>query len=151
MEICIAVTAEHVTFPHIVKNIADIIGVIDSTEKGGGHYTGPIVLLGFYNPFAFVLPGSDALQKGLNEAIEKEVVAHFPNVTFANPFPVFNPKTSEKAEKKAICKYTEMCNPNVQKPGGKPAGEDGDIHPTVAGYKAIAKLVNEAWLANPAH
>ncbi len=151
VEICIAVTAEHVTFPHIVKNIADIIGVIDSTEKGGGHYTGPIVLLGFYNPFAFVLPGSDALQKGLNEAIEKEVVAHFPNVTFANPFPVFNPKTSEKAEKKAICKYTEMCNPNVQKPGGKPAGEDGDIHPTVAGYKAIAKLVNEAWLANPAH
>jgi lysophospholipase L1-like esterase len=148
---CIVVTAESTTFPHIVKNIGDIIGVLDSTEPGGGHYTGAIVLLGFYNPYSFVLPGSDGLQKALNEALEKEVVAHFPNVTFANPFPVFNPKTSEKAEKTAICKYTEMCNPNVQKPGGKPAGEDGDIHPTVAGYKAIAKLVNEAWEANPAH
>jgi lysophospholipase L1-like esterase len=148
---CVGETAETITFPHIVKNIGDIIGVIDSTSPGGGHYTGPIVLLGFYNPFAFVLPGSDGLQKALNEALEEEIVEHFPNVTFANPFPTFNPKGSEKEEKKAICKYTEMCNPNVQKPGGKPAGEDGDIHPTVAGYKAIAKLVNEAWLANPAH
>ncbi len=151
VQICIVDTAESTTFPHIVKNIGDIIGVLDSTESGGGHYTGAIVLLGFYNPYAFVLPGSDALQKALNEALEKEIVAHFPNVTFANPFPIFNPQTTEKAEKKAICKYTEMCNPNVQKPGGKPAGEDGDIHPTVAGYKAIATLVNEAWLANPAH
>ena len=151
VEGCILLTAEKTTFPHIVKNIGDIIGVIDSTEPGGGHYTGAIVLLGFYNPFAFVLPGSDGLQLALNEALEKEIVAHFPNVTFANPFPTINPKTSEKAEKKAICKYTEMCNPNVQKPGGKPVGEDGDIHPTLAGYKLIAKLVNEAWLANPAH
>ena len=151
VSICIAITAESTTFPHIVKNIGDIIGVIDSTEPGGGHYTGAIVLLGFYNPFSFVLPGSDGLQVALNEALEKEVVAHFPNVTFANPFPKINPKKSEKVEKEAICKYTEMCNPNVQKPGGKPVGEDGDIHPTVAGYKLIAKLVNEAWLANPAH
>jgi lysophospholipase L1-like esterase len=148
---CVLVTAEHVTFPHIIKNIGDILGVIDSTEPGGGHYTGAIVLLGFYNPYSFVLPGSDGLQKALNELLEKEVVAHFPNVTFANPFPVINKGKTEKAEKESICKYTEMCNPNVQKPGGKPAGEDGDIHPTVAGYKAIAKLVNEAWLANPAH
>jgi lysophospholipase L1-like esterase len=151
VSLCIAITAEKVTFPHIVKNVGDIIGVIDSTEPGGGHYTGAIVLLGFYNPYSFVLPGSDGLQEALNEALEKEVVAHFPNVTFANPFPLVNPKGSEKEEKKAICKYTEMCNPNVQKPGGKPVGEDGDIHPTLAGYKAIAKLVNEAWLANPAH
>jgi lysophospholipase L1-like esterase len=151
VEVCVVVTAENTTFPHIVKNIGDIIGVLDSTEPGGGHYTGAIVLLGFYNPYSFVLPGSDGLQKALNEALEKEIVAHFPNVTFANPFPVFNPKKSEAVEKAAICKYTEMCNPNVQKPGGKPAGEDGDIHPTLAGYKKIAALVNEAWLANPAH
>jgi lysophospholipase L1-like esterase len=151
VSLCIASTAEKTTFPHIVKNIGDIIGVIDSTEPGGGHYTGAIVLLGFYNPYSFVLPGSDGLQEALNEALEKEIVAHFPNVTFANPFPLVNPKGSEKEEKKAICKYTEMCNPNVQKPGGKPVGEDGDIHPTLTGYKAIAKLVNEAWLANPAH
>jgi len=71
-------------------------------------------------------------------------------VTYANPYPVFNKGPSEAKEQESICKYTEMCNPNVQKPGGKPAGKDGDIHPTVTGYKALAKLVNEAWLANPA-
>jgi lysophospholipase L1-like esterase len=147
---CIIYTAEHVTFPHIVGNIADILGVLDSTEPGGGHYTGPIVLLGFYNPYSFTLPGSDVLQVRLNQAIEKEVVPHFPNVTYANPYPVFNKGPSEAKEQESICKYTEMCNPNVQKPGGKPAGKDGDIHPTVTGYKALAKLVNEAWLANPA-
>jgi hypothetical protein len=38
----------------------------------------------------------------------------------------------------------------VQVAGGKPAGEDGDIHPTIAGYKELAKLVNAAYLANPA-
>jgi lysophospholipase L1-like esterase len=151
VKICIVETAENVTFPHILKNIGDILGVLDSTEPGGGHYTGPIVLLGFYNPDSFVLPGSDTLQVALNHAIEKEVVPHFPNVTFANPFPVINKGKTEKAEQESICKYTEMCNPSVQKPGGKPEGKDGDIHPTVAGYKAIAKLVNEAWLANPAH
>ena len=124
--------------------------MLDSTEPGGGHYTGPIVLLGFYNPYSFTLPGSDVLQVRLNQAIEKEVVPHFPNVTYANPYPVFNKGPSEAKEQESICKYTEMCNPNVQKPGGKPAGKDGDIHPTVTGYKALAKLVNEAWLANPA-
>jgi lysophospholipase L1-like esterase len=151
VQVCVIETAEEVTFPHILKNIGNIIGAIDSTGPGGGHYTGAIVLLGFYNPFSFVLPGSDVLQKALNEKLETEIVAHFPNVTFANPFPVFNKGKTEKAEKESICKYTEMCNPNVQKPGGKPAGEDGDIHPTLVGYKAFAKIVNEAWLANPAH
>jgi lysophospholipase L1-like esterase len=151
VSICVANAAEERVFPQIIRNIDDVIGTIDSSEPGGGHYTGPIVLLGFYNPDAFVLPGSNSLQRALNKAIEEDVLPYFPNVTFANPFPVFNPvEKSEKKQKETICKYTEMCNPNVQKPGGKPAGEDGDIHPTVAGYKAIAKLVNEAYLANPA-
>ena len=34
-----------------------------------------------------------------------------------------------------------MCNPNVQVPGGKPEGKDGDIHPSIKGYKALGKLV----------
>lgn len=152
VEQCVIHAAFTEVFPRVLQHMGDILGAIDSTEPGGGHYAGPIVLLGFYNPFAFVLPGSNGLQELFNELIEEEVVANFPNVTFANPFPVFNPVgKSEKKQKEAICKYTEMCNPNVQKPGGKPAGEDGDIHPTLAGYKKIAKLVNEAYLANPAH
>jgi lysophospholipase L1-like esterase len=141
--VCITETDENVTVPHILKNLGDILGVID-----GAGYKGPIILMGFYNPDAFVLPGSDALQEGTNAAVEKEVVSHFPNVTYANPFPVFNKGAGVKAstEQKSICKYTEMCNPND--PGGSEG--DGDIHPTIAGYKALAKLVNEAYLANPA-
>ncbi len=132
--VCIKETDEKVTVPHILKNIGDILGVIDNAG-----YTGPIVLIGFYNPDTFVLPGSDALQEGTNAAVEAEVVSKFPNVTYANPFPVFNKGAGVKAstEEKSICKYTEMCN-------------DEDIHPTIAGYKALAKLVNEAYLANPA-
>jgi lysophospholipase L1-like esterase len=152
-EECIKETDEHVTAPHIISNIGDILGVLDSTSTGGGHYTGPIVLVGFYNPDAEVLTGSDALQEGLNKAVEEEILPNFPNVTFANPFPVFNKGAATETspgkgatEQKSICKYTEMCNPND--PGGSKG--DGDIHPTPTGYKELAKLVNTAYLANPA-
>jgi GDSL-like Lipase/Acylhydrolase family len=149
---CIGFTAQNKTFPHIIGNLGKILGAIDSQEPGGGHYTGAIVLIGFYNPDSFVLPGSDALQKGLNSAIETNLVPNFPNVTYANPFSKFNPAPEQgPKEKKAIETYTEMCNPNVQKPStGKDPGCEGDIHPTLAGYKLLGKIVNEAYLANPA-
>jgi lysophospholipase L1-like esterase len=144
---CIAVTSEKVTAPHIVANIADILGVLDSTAPGGGHYTGPIVLLGFYNPDALVLPGSDALQEGLNAAVEADLLPHFPNVTFANPFPVFNHGKTPAQEQQSICTFTEMCN--INDPGG--SSDDGDIHPSPLGYEVLGRLVNQAYLANPAH
>jgi lysophospholipase L1-like esterase len=144
---CIQVTSEKVTAPHILANIADIIGVLDSTAPGGGHYTGPIVLVGFYNPDALVLPGSDALQQGLDAAVEAEILPHFPNVSFANPFPVFNRGSSPELEQASICKYTEMCNPND--PGG--SKDDGDIHPSPLGYGVLGWLVNQAYLDNPAN
>jgi lysophospholipase L1-like esterase len=143
---CIQVTSEKVTAPHIIANIADILGVLDSTAPGGGHYTGPIVLLGFYNPDALILPGSDALQEGLNAAIEADILPHFPNVTLANPFPVFNRGKEPAREQASICEYTEMCNP--ADPGG--SSDDGDIHPSPLGYEVLGRLVNQAYLANPA-
>ncbi len=143
---CIAVTSEKVTVPHILANIGDILGVLDSTAPGGGHYAGPIVLLGFYNPDALILPGSDALQEGLNAAVEADILPHFPNVTFANPFPVFNRGNKPAKEQASICKFTEMCNPNV--PGG--SSDNGDIHPSPLGYEVLGRLVNRAYLANPA-
>lgn len=153
--LCVGFTAKEVTFPHILKNIGDILGVIDSKEPGGGHYTGAIILMGFYNPDGIVLPGSDLLQDGFNTAIEKEIVPLFPNVTFANPLPTFNKGATVKTEQVSICRFTEMCNPNVQVAEGKnPAspvfGKDGDIHPSALGYVTLGKLANEAWLANPA-
>jgi lysophospholipase L1-like esterase len=150
---CIGFTATNVTFPHILGNLGKILGAIDSQETGGGHYTGAIVLQGYYNPDSFELPGSDALQIALNNAVQEKVVPNFPNVTYANPFPVFNKGGEAKptVEKKSIEKYTEMCNPNVQKPEtGADPGCEGDIHPSLAGSKALGKLVNEAYLANPA-
>jgi lysophospholipase L1-like esterase len=149
---CIGATAASKTFPHILNNVGKILGAIDSTSPGGGHYAGAIVLEGYYNPDSFVLPGSDALQSNLNALMQSEVVSKFPNVTYANPFPKVNPAPElGPKEKKAIEKYTEMCNPNVQKPStGNDPGCEGDIHPTLAGYKLLGKLTNEAYLANPA-
>jgi lysophospholipase L1-like esterase len=143
---CIAVTSEKVTVPHILANIGDILGVLDNAGPGGGHYTGPIVLLGFYNPDALVLPGSDALQEGLNAAVEADILPHFANVTFANPFPIFNRGRKPAKEQASICKYTEMCN--LEDPGG--SSDDGDIHPSPLGYEVMGRLVNQAYLANPA-
>jgi lysophospholipase L1-like esterase len=143
---CIAVTSEKVTAPHILANIAQILGVLDNTGTGGGHYTGPIILVGFYNPDALILPGSDALQEGLNAAVEADILPHFPNVTFANPFPVFNRGNKPAREQASICKYTEMCNPSD--PGG--SEDNGDIHPSPLGYEVLGRLVNRAYLANPA-
>jgi len=143
---CIAGKAIYVTIPRIVKNTEDVLEKLDTV----GGYTGPIMLMGYYNPDTFVLEGTDPLQEHANEELAK-AASKFSNVTFANPFPVFNKGATEKAEQASICKYTEMCNPNVQVAGGSPAGKDGDIHPTVAGSHVLARLINEAYLANPAH
>ncbi len=142
---CIGFAAPNITFPHIVENIGKTIGALNAVG-----YKGPIVLIGFYNPNRFELgAATDQLQKNLNEAIEKNILPAFSNVTYANPFPVFNKQDPFKTsvEEKAICKYTEMCNPNV---GGKPNATGGDIHPSLKGYKTLGKLVNEAYMANPA-
>jgi len=146
---CISAESKNVIVPAILKNLGDIIVQLDL--KG---YTGPIVLLGFYNPDTFILPSSDELQSATNTAVEDVLLPELKtdygitNVTYANPFPVFNKDSGTNAakEKEAICKYTEMCNTND--PGGSEG--KGDIHPSPAGYKELAKLVNKAYLENPA-
>jgi len=149
---CILPTATKRTFPHILDNLGKIVEAISSTNPGGGHYTGAIVLVGFYNPYASLLFGSNWLQARLNQLVEANIVSKFPNVTYANPFPKFNPGSEESLKaKKAIEKYTEMCNPTVQSPiSGLDPGCEGDVHPSLAGYKLLGKLVNEAYLVNPA-
>ena len=94
-------------FAHILTNVGTAIG----TLRNYG-YTGPVVVLGFYNPESFVLAESDTLQKALNEAFESYIGANAfgPGVTYGNPFPIFNPQGNKVAEEKAICRYTEWCN-----------------------------------------
>jgi hypothetical protein len=143
---CIAAKAIYVTTARIVQNTVDVAKKLD--EVGG--YTGPIVVIGFYNPDAFVLPGSDALQEFVNVKVKEGLEASgLTNIHWANPMPKFNHIPGSAAqEKAAIAKYTEMCNPNVQKvETGLAPGCEGDIHPSLAGYKLMAKLANEAYLA----
>jgi lysophospholipase L1-like esterase len=139
-------------FTHILTNIGVDIGVL--REYG---YTGKVVVLGFYNPQALVLAGSDELQEALNAHLEGAVAgdAYGPGVTVANPFDKFNytPGKSAKHQQEHLEKYTEYFNAqdkkvNLEKTLGHEVTEaeaaadpEGDIHPTAAGYKVMGSLV----------
>ncbi|MEA2314199.1 MAG: hypothetical protein QOI03_891 [Solirubrobacteraceae bacterium] len=149
---CIAAHAPAL-FEKIVKHIVETMGAIDTTGK----YSGPIVFQGFYNPDSFLLPGSDILTNILNQEAEKGIKENIPNAVYANPFPKINPQPkegqeaspkTEAIEQAAICKYTEMCNPVAQAVHEAEAKKalppnDGDIHPSKAGYELLAKLMYE--------
>jgi lysophospholipase L1-like esterase len=111
---CLLVEAEKTLFPKIVNNLGLIVGVLRSAG-----YEGPIAIMGFYNPQAFQVAGSDSLQRQLNEAVEATIGAgkFGPHVVYGNPFKKTNPHNkklsfveNEALEKAAICKYTEECN-----------------------------------------
>jgi hypothetical protein len=112
---CVTIEAKNTLFPTILTNIGDTIGTL--REVG---YTGPISILGFYNPQAYLVPTSDTLQAALNTAAEETIAggAYGPRVTYANPFKKTNARgkksqsEAEKSaiEKAAICHYTEECN-----------------------------------------
>jgi lysophospholipase L1-like esterase len=149
-------------FHHIIANTGDEIGVLRAEG-----YAGIVGILGFYNPQAIVLPGSDAIQKKLNETFEAEVKpkseggleAFGPGVVYADPMSKINPQKKTATEQKEICKYTEYCNEhdkkaNLAKAEGKSFEEVsaeeaaqypvGDIHPTEAGHKLFTKLLYDA-------
>ena len=143
-------------FHHIIANTGDEIGVLRAEG-----YTGIVGVLGFYNPQAIVLPGSDQIQKKLNETFEAEITggAFGPGVVYADPFSKINPQKKVATEQTAICKYTEYCNEhdkkaNLAKAEGKSFEEVsaeeaahypvGDIHPTEKGHKLFTKLLFEA-------
>jgi lysophospholipase L1-like esterase len=135
-------------FHHIIANTGNTIGAL----RAAG-YTGPIAVLGFYNPQTFILPRSDLLQKILNEFFESAIAEGElgPGVVYANPFPEVNPQENEAKEHRTICKYTEMCNAHdievnnkAQEAKGETPRNEGDIHPTPKGYKLLARLLYEA-------
>jgi lysophospholipase L1-like esterase len=135
-------------FHHIIANTGATIGAL----RAAG-YTGPIGVVGFYNPQAFTLPGSDLLQGVLNKFFEEAIAGELlgPDVVYANPFPVINPQGNEALEHETICKYTEMCNAHdievnnkAQVEKGETPRNEGDIHPTPKGYKLLAKLLFKA-------
>jgi hypothetical protein len=144
LDACLGGRAQFVTFPGIITDIETAVHVIDSTG-----YSNPLIVGGFYNPDAFVLPGSDQLQENLNFAVKAHLEGNgLTNIHWFNPMPKFNHRPgTAKQEKEAIAKYTEMCNPNVQKPEtGFDPGCEGDIHPSLTGYKQMGKEANAAYL-----
>jgi lysophospholipase L1-like esterase len=135
-------------FHHIIANTGQVIGVL----RAAG-YSGPVAVLGFYNPQTFILPNSDQLQEILNFFFEEAITEGKlgPGVVYANPFPIINPQENEALEHKTICKYTEMCNAHdievnnkKQEEKGETPRNEGDIHPTPKGYKLLAKLLYTA-------
>jgi len=161
---CVGFVAVTQTFPHIQERLKQILNQIYETGK----YTGKVGVLGNYNPFTFILKGSDALQKLLNErlaeTINKEGESYSGKVVFANPFLKINGEPEgTKAEQAKICKYTEMCNPTAQAETAAAAAAaqkkeeeagkfiffphnpaEGDIHPTKLGYETLGKILYEA-------
>jgi lysophospholipase L1-like esterase len=130
-------------FAHIETNI----GVSIKALRDAG-YTGKIAVVGFYNPEALILMGSDALTTTLNNSVKSKVETEVfgANVKYVNVFPTINPEAAlykegetgiEKAkleakEYKALAKYTEY-------------PLHSDVHPTALGYKTIGKLLSAAF------
>jgi lysophospholipase L1-like esterase len=126
----------------VVTNIAYILGQLRAAAP-----TAKIVFVSQYNPYPTVLKPEgrgDATVEALNAAI-KSVAAGF-NVRFANTARVINFSGThggpEAGDIPTVCLFTAMC------PGGvyNPASPEADIHPTKAGYAAMAGVVGVAYL-----
>jgi lysophospholipase L1-like esterase len=109
------------TFAHIGQNLDTILGRI---QAAAGRTE--LIVVGVYNPLVVTLgPSSDALTAQLNSVMASVAAAH--NARFADPLPVFNPPGPNEIP--TICALTAICTPLH------------DIHPTDAGYQALADVV----------
>ncbi len=134
IKVCVLHHLEEV-YEHIYKNVATAIGLIRNASLG--NYSGPIVYLGFFNPFTFVLTGSDVLQKVVNAELESKLAASGLGVKYANPLIKFNTEvTASLAEEKRIgCTQaiTELKEEQTNKAKCKVARlgllvEEGNVH-----------------------
>ena len=134
---CITPASIGALYAHIAANVATIVTALRAAAPKA-----EIVVLGLYNPYPTVLPGGDAVTKMLNATLESVVTGL--GARFADPLPVFNPASvsggPETEDLASICLLTNMC------PGGifNPASPLADIHPTDAGYEALAEVVANA-------
>jgi lysophospholipase L1-like esterase len=127
---------------HVVTNIGSILGQLRAADPKA-----KIVFVSQYNPYPTVLSPEgrgDATVEALNTAI-KGVASTF-GVKFANTARVINFSGThggrEAGDIPTVCAFTAMC------PGGtfNPASPEADIHPTKAGYAAMAAVTLVAYL-----
>ena len=128
---------------HVVTNVGFILGQLRAAAPKA-----TIVFVSQYNPDPTVLSPEgrgDATVEALNTAI-KGVAATF-GVKFANTARVFNFSGThggpEAGDILTVCAFTAMC------PGGtfNPTSPEADIHPTKAGYAAMAAVTTLAYLS----
>ena len=84
-----------------------------------------IIVTGAWNFNVDALPQTDPLFRSVDTTIARAAAAGKAHV--AKLFPVFNPQGSVAREKARLCAMTFICK--------------GDVHPTDAGYRAIASAV----------
>jgi lysophospholipase L1-like esterase len=118
------------TIAQIQTNLGTILGdiraVVPKTE---------IIVVGLYNPNVIDPRIPPALSDGLAAQINAAMAATAGSFSarFADPLPVFNPGPPGSANEFAtICTLTFVCGPLH------------DIHPTDAGYQALANVVFQA-------
>ena len=127
VNVCLVESVQSPTgvFARIQKNTEDILNVMlgagyKKLEEEGK--SGPIVVLGAYNPETFVLPGSDGLQLIYNQRIEETVAKYGPLAKFANPYLKINGAVEgSKLEEKNI-----GCTKRIVEIGEAPGHEEGD-------------------------
>jgi lysophospholipase L1-like esterase len=128
---------------HVASNVGSILAQLRAAAPQA-----KIIFVSQYNPYPTVLQPEgtgDATVEALNGAL-KGVAANF-GVKFANTTRVINFSGThggpEAGDIPTVCAFTAMC------PGGvfNPASPNADIHPTKAGYAAMAGVVGAAYLA----
>jgi lysophospholipase L1-like esterase len=128
---------------HVAANVGSILAQLRAAAPKA-----KIIFVSQYNPYPTVLKPEgtgDATVEALNGAL-KSVAASF-GVGFANTARVINFSGThggpEAGDIPTVCAFTAMC------PGGtfNPASPNADIHPTKAGYAAMAAVVGATYLA----
>lgn len=128
---------------HVASNVGSILAQLRAAAPQA-----KIIFVSQYNPYPTLLQPEgtgDATVEALNGAL-KSVASNF-GVEFANTTRVINFSGThggpEAGDIPTVCAFTAMC------PGGvfNPASPSPDIHPTKAGYAAMAGVVGAAYLA----
>jgi lysophospholipase L1-like esterase len=88
-----------------------------------GAPTAEIIVTGAWNPEADQLKQAEPLYRSVDTAIARAAAASRARV--AKTFAVFNPPGNVRAQRARLCSLTFFCS-------------KGDVHPTNAGYRAMA-------------
>jgi lysophospholipase L1-like esterase len=108
----------------ISTNLAFILGQLRTVAPDA-----EIIVMGAWDGAVGAFAFADPLIEALNASLASAAVAA--QARFANPFPIFNPQGDLNLETQTICTLTQLCTV-------------GDLHPSDAGYQALANVLFDA-------